>query len=391
MVERSTKTRSACAYFMLALSCVLVACSFASLHPLQYGIEFNGNAQALRVDTTYKGGRRYLGLGHRFIKFPGRSMLVAFTNDETWKNTFREGWTSAFGADYVNVYDPVYARSGDGLQLVIQAVLTVHIGKGPFAVGEEGTVSEGQRQSLNRFFLNFGNPSETGEGGWMDTISGAIRSSIIDEAAVHNADQFYKNRGGVGKYVKERLAYSLQELEMTLMDVDLINIDYPERFVAAIQDTELAKQERQTAIFAKTEQIIRAVTKTEQARVFRETLEFEALKTGDASYLERSIHAHLLEYAITRKGDAYADVGDIYKELASNLSASLDFGNDDLLTWVWLNSLTDAEAAGLVYDAAQPFDFVDAEAEDAPGLALDADKYFEDLANNLTDRRLSEL
>ena len=40
--------------------------------------------------------------------------------------------------------------------------------------------------------------------------------------------------------------------------------------------------------------------------VFKETLEFEALKTGDASYLERSIHAHLLEYAITRKGDAYA-------------------------------------------------------------------------------------
>ena len=29
---------------------------------------------------------------------------------------------------------------------------------------------------------------------------------LQDEAAVHNADQFYKNRGGVGKYVKERLA-----------------------------------------------------------------------------------------------------------------------------------------------------------------------------------------
>ena len=50
----------------------------------------------------------------------------------------------------------------------------------------------------------------------------------------------------------------------------------------------------------------------------------------------------------TGYGTRYADVGDIYKELASNLSASLDFGNDDLLTWVWLNSLTDAEAAGLV-------------------------------------------
>ena len=49
--------------------------------------------------------------------------------------------------------------------------------------------------------------------------------------------------------------------------MDLINIDYPQRFVDAIQDTELAKQERQTAVFAKTEQIIRAVTKTEQARV----------------------------------------------------------------------------------------------------------------------------
>jgi len=225
----------------------------------------------------------------------------------------------------------------------------------------------------------------------MDTISGAIRSSIIDEAAVHNADQFYKNRGGVGNFVKERLSYALQELEMTLMDVDLINIDYPQRFVDAIQDTELAKQERQTAVFAKTEQIIRAVTKTEQARVFEETLKYEALKTGDASFLERSIHAHMLEYAITRKGDAYAEVEEIYQELASNLSDTLDFQKDDLLTWVWLNSLTDAEAAGLVYDAAQPFDFVDAEAEDEPGLVLDADKYFEDLANNLTDRRLSEL
>ena len=40
--------------------------------------------------------------------------------------------------------------------------------------------------------------------------------------------------------VRTNLRYSLQELEMTLMDVDLINIDYPQRFVGVIQDTELA-------------------------------------------------------------------------------------------------------------------------------------------------------
>lgn len=180
--------------------------------------------------------------------------------------------------------------------------------------------------------------------------------------------------------MSKRVSGTLKQVELTLMDLNLVNIDYPKDFSAAIQDTELAKQESRTAEFAKTTAIIKAVTLTEQAQVFSDTLAFTAEKTGEASFLERSIYAYLLGYAVTTKGNAFIEAWNIFQSLAQNITADIDYDNDNLLTFVWLMALVDAEAGNVVLDAAQPFEFVDAQTDDKDGLELDANRYFEQMA-----------
>lgn len=68
-----------CGFTVLVASCIMLALSFALLHPHEYGLVFNSVTQSIETEVK-ENGRYFLGLGRRFIKFPKKPQYVEFSD-----------------------------------------------------------------------------------------------------------------------------------------------------------------------------------------------------------------------------------------------------------------------------------------------------------------------
>ena len=57
----------ACVCFVLVPSIILIVLSFASLQPVEYGLNFNAITMSLENTTYAQAGLYFLGFGHWFI------------------------------------------------------------------------------------------------------------------------------------------------------------------------------------------------------------------------------------------------------------------------------------------------------------------------------------
>jgi hypothetical protein len=378
-------------YCTLGTVFLLVWCSYGALDPLEYGIDFNYNNQELNLDRTFQGGRNYIGLYHRYVTFPARRMFLSFTNDP-----YLQYLSNGTYYGLVYTYEPVRCRTLDGLKLEVQATLTVKVGlhgnTGPPAEGEipggGEVVKLEQRESLEEFYLRFGSDQEN----WMDQIYVVALSAVEDEAAKWIASDFYAKREEIGKSMESRIRLTLLTLEVTLVDLQLVNVMYPTEFTVAIQETELAKQAYERAVFDQGKQVIEAVTRTEQAKVFVDMINYTAMRTAEVELLRKEVASEIIKYQIEAKGDGFAQARESFKgtssdsslrELASSL-AKVDYSNDDLLTFVWLMALVDTNAKKLLLDSSQPFD-LESLAGDLEGLELNHEKFLADAKRRLLE------
>lgn len=381
-------------YIAIITLFLLVWCSYGALDPLEYGIDFNYNNQELNLDRTFQGGRNYIGLYHRYIRFPARRMFLAFTDDE-----FLRYLSNGTYYGMVYTYAPVRCRTLDGLKLEVQATLTIRVG----LHGNQGAPVRGatlsdpagevvpieQRESLEEFYLRFGSDQEN----WMDQVYVVALSAVEDEAAKWIASDFYRKREEIGTAMEARIQSTLQTLEVTLVDLQLVNVLYPTEFTVAIQDTELAKQAYEKALFDKGKQVIEAETRTEQAKVYAEMINYTATRTAEVELLKKEVAAEIIKYHIEAKGEGFAQARQAFDnalgtsaplgELASSLT-NVDYTNDDLLTFVWLMALVDTNAEKLLLDSTQPFDF-ESLTDDLEGLELDHSKFHADAKRRLLE------
>jgi hypothetical protein len=373
-------------YFILGTLFLLVWCSYGALDPLEYGIDFNYNNQELNLDRTFQGGRNYIGLYHRYVRFPARRMFLSFTDDD-YLMYLANG--TYYGLVYT--YSPVQCRTLDGLKLEVQATLTIRVGlHGNIGAPEGDVVPIEQRESLQEFYLRFGSDQEN----WMDQVYVVALSAVEDEAAKWIASDFYVRREEIGKAMEARILSTLQTLEVTLVDLQLVNVLYPPEFTAAIQETELAKQAYEKAVFDKAKQVIEAETRTEEAKVVVDMINYTAMRTAEVELLKKEVAAEIIQYHIATKGDGFVQARDAFKSAAASGDASLrelvaslanvDYSNDDLLTFVWLMALVDTNAKKLLLDSAQPFD-LESLSGDLEGLELDHSKFSEDAKRRLLD------
>jgi len=278
-------------YLGAVTSLLLVWCSYGALDPLEYGIDFNYNNQELNLDKTFQGGRNYIGLYHRYVRFPARRMFLAFSDDNSLRSLSNS--TGGIFEKLVYAYSPVRCRTLDGLKLEIQATVSLRVGlHAKLLAPEDGdTVGLEQRESLQEFYLRFGSD----ESNWMAQIYVVALSAVEDEAAKWIASDFYRNREAIGQAMEDRIRLTLRSLEVMLVDMQLVNVLYPKEFTAAIQDTELAKQAYEQAVFDQGRQVIEATTRTEQAKVFTDMINYTAMKTAEVELLKKEVVAEIIK------------------------------------------------------------------------------------------------
>lgn len=113
----------------------------------------------------------------------------------------------------------------------------------------------------------FGLFQVNGDSWGRDLISSSIAAAVRTEVSHHNALEFYLKREEIGTLVQTRVTSALQALNVTVHRTGLVAITLPTGLEEAIQDTELARQAKEAAIFAKETAEIEAITKVEVAKV----------------------------------------------------------------------------------------------------------------------------
>jgi hypothetical protein len=337
---------------VLIIFAVLLLCSIEALEPLEYGLNYNNNAQRLEEDHVRHGGRNFVGLNHQYIRYQSRRFLLAFAE---WpqlgepKTIFGAEEYGYFIDPWVLKHRPVPCRTNDGLTVSMSVSIEMSIGledadHKPDLTVDLPPLSDTRRLSLLSAWKNFGtydsSPQKLEEAVMVLAIS-----SIVDETAGWYANDFYRFRRMIQESLEERLKASLTQMFMTVHGVYITNIDLPAELMAAIQETELARQAIIQAEYQKRTDIVSATTKKLVAEVVARTMNYTANKTAQADLMAKEIAAKATRVRTEERAKAFE-----YARARLNYTS-----NQDFLTYVYLMSLLDASSDKLVFDNPVPY------------------------------------
>jgi len=270
---------------------VLIAVSFATLEPDEYGLDFNGVTQHVDETTLYEEGRYFLGLGHSFIVLPRTVQTNEIAN--------------------------VQVRTVDGLVVSLSASYQWRLPRSAEVVA-------------GVYFL------------FKDEYSRAfdkIASNLVrDVAARWGAFDFYFNRTQIQSAMRDELDKVLQEsLGVQVESYQLRNFDMPAPFEREI---ELTEQKRQGILKTLQEQQrarIDAESKVNVARENANVIRVQAQADRDAFLFERVAEADSINATIAAEKQSYGA-----------LQRALGLDAEQLATFVWLRSVQDTTASQLI-------------------------------------------
>ncbi|CAD7968146.1 unnamed protein product [Amoebophrya sp. A120] len=353
---------------LLNIAIILFACSFAVLEPLELGIEYNLNSRQIYKDSVAQGGRHFLGLGHEWKKFPANRMIFSFMDESRPLGGTEEedcdladecetgaedctpclaGQMPAEDADLVGKNFVVKAqtlpcRSYEGLIIQVEAAAGISLGLGrDNTLGDKSDAPQVSDQLKETLFGLF---ETTGDENWRGLVQASIAAAIRTEVSQHNALEFYTKREIIGQLMQQRVTTSLLPLNCTTHRVSLVAVQLPTGLESAIQDTELARQAKEAAIFAKETAEIDALTKVEVAKVERDRLLHAALRNAEMTLLQKVAQAILIQYDTEQLGDAFVTGAD-----------TMQYNNSkQTLLLKWLYTLQEVGAQKLVFEMPQP-------------------------------------
>lgn len=71
-----------CVTILVLIAILLFALSWSVLDPLEIGLDINTITKTVDNSTVYTGGRYLLGLGHSFVKYPKKLIIIDFSPDD---------------------------------------------------------------------------------------------------------------------------------------------------------------------------------------------------------------------------------------------------------------------------------------------------------------------
>jgi len=245
------------------------------------------NPGSLTIDLTklYSPGVQFLGVGHSFIKFPTNIQEIDLAGDSE-----------------------VASRTYDGLQVSIEAKLLFDLNK--------------DVNSLASLYLMFPD-------GYLDAFTQIAVSVIRDVASEYTAFEFWTYRENVTNEMQSELGIRLSDVFANLENFLLTDFTLPTDFQTALTATEAALQEQAKVQF----DISTQTTDTETAVL-------GSIKSADIIALQANATATSIQL------DYVAEVVRVQATVAAAVAAYaslqevLGFTDQELLTYVWLNTLS---------------------------------------------------
>ena len=286
-------------FVVLLVSSILIALSFGVLQSTESGIDYNTITQSLDTSKVWSNGRHFIGLGHEFIVFPTNLVTISFPSEQ--------------------------CRTSDGLLVTLSIEFQYQL------VGGD---------TLFELYADWGTEYDAG-------FRNIAKDSIRNVAASFTAFDFFERREAISAAMQVALHDKLTTSHHATVELfQLQNIDLPIEFQDSIQATEIARQEIQRVINVQNQEVINAQTKIIEAEASAQILTVQAENEAAGYVAQKGAEAYAIGVRLSAEKDAY-----------SAIKATLNFTNEELLSYVWVKNLEhrqDSEAGKLVMKIPQP-------------------------------------
>jgi len=244
-----------CFCMVLIASAIMVGCSFGVLDPTQFALDYDTVNFQIADDTLYTGGRHFIGLGHKFIVFPNTLQTVRMGSA-----------SSEEGGDGETVKtSSLLARTEDGLQVTLDISFQYRLTP--------------DLEQIIKLYSDF-------QDNYRPAYVRIARNVLRDVASEFQAFQYFYNRTVVGAKMREVLNQALANHSAIVQAFQLLNVELPTRFSAAIEATEVARQAIENARYQQDVARTEANTRVEEAKRQALIIALEANANAESTTLQ---------------------------------------------------------------------------------------------------------
>mmetsp|Transcript_80824 Transcript_80824/g.142545 ORF Transcript_80824/g.142545 Transcript_80824/m.142545 type:complete len:309 (+) Transcript_80824:48-974(+) len=257
---------------------VVLATSFASLEYTQLGLDYSWISSSVD-DKAFSSGLYFLGPGHSFLKFPSTVQTIQFSDDHD------------------SVGPPLRSRTSDGLEVALEISFQYQLNV----------------TTLRRLYDKFGLDFEP-------IYVNMAMDLLTAMATAYNATAFFSDRQNIALDMEEELReHFAADAFSDVAFFQLRSVSLPAEFESAIQQTEVKKQDIQTAAAEKGNQEVQMQTKVLEAEQQAQAIALQANASAQTILLQAQ--AYVLQFQLSQDLQAES-----FKPLLEKLE-----GNETLL------------------------------------------------------------
>lgn len=283
--SRFSRESSACRRFAVAgvaaVVVVLAVCSFSSLEYTELGLNYSMLTSTVE-DRGYASGLYLLGPGHYFLKFPSTVQTIQFSHEPD------------------SVGPPLRSRTNDGLEVALESSLQYQL----------------NASALTALYRKYGMAYES--------IFVNIAMDLITQVATkYAATDFFSNRTTISLGMETTLKDTFESQAFANVPFfQLRSVSLPPEFEQAIQQTEVKKQDIQTAQAEKDNMQVQMETKVLQAQQQAMAIALAANATAQSTML--NMEAYVKQFGLAQRLQAQS-FAPIHDKLKKNDTLLMDY------------------------------------------------------------------
>lgn len=276
--------RKPCTICGACVAIVAVVCfflCFASLEYTELGLDFSMISNS--VDSRgYTAGRYLLGLGHHFVKFPATVQTIQFS------------------AEGDSAGPQVRSRTSDGLEVNLEVSFQYQF----------------NASSIFSLYNKFGTE-------YLPIFVNIGIDLITTLATSYNASAFFNDRNTISAEMEAELENTFGvQCFAAVPFFQLRSVSLPALFEEAIQETEVKKQDINTAAAEKQNMEVQMMTQVLQAQQQALSIGLQANATAQSTIL--NVEAYVQQFALSQELQAHSFVP-LYQKLGNNESVLLEY------------------------------------------------------------------
>lgn len=299
---------------ILFISFFLIGFSVTVLEPLQYGLEYNQKTITLDTGKVWYSGRYWQGLGMSFVSFPMQQQIMIFSGKLKTEKSQKAG---AKFSETNQIYDSINCRSVEGITLTMDIFMAYRL----------TTSKEDKKRvaQLAEIHANFGTD-------WNTIIRMLAHAHIRNVASRYKAFDFFQKREEIGEDLFKTIEKSLFEFHFNLVNIFMINLQFPPNFEEAIMKTQIVVQETQTIRYLKEAKQIEAETKRLEAQIQKTIITETKTAEAEATFIDKSAIANATRSEIDKQRETLEYMK---KQLGFKDEQGASAANK-LLTYLWI-------------------------------------------------------